>query len=116
MTFFTKEEQDKVMMAVIEALISAAFNCHIYRWEGRVRRQVKGGAIGLRCTGSLAKICMDSWCERFEEILREIGVEIFLITKYVDDIFIICRTLELNTFWDGKKLVKRGAEYAPPLA
>ena len=57
---------------------------------------------------SLAQICMDSWCEKFEEICKEIGLEIFLIIKSVNDIFIIFRTLKEDTYWDGKQLVRRG--------
>ena len=73
-------------------------------------RQLKGGSIGLRATGSVSKMTMDEWMEIFERILTENGVEIFILTKYVDDVLIICRTLSKDQFWDGARLVVRTPE------
>ena len=51
---------------------------------------------------------MDIWMKRFENILSENGVEVFLLCKYVDDIFIISRSLQFNQKWDGSRIVKEG--------
>ena len=98
--FLTKQDKDKILRTVLEILISKTFGCHIYRWEGRVFRQVSGGSIGLRGTGSAAKMTMDSWIEKYRKLLEDNGIEIFLLVKYVDDIFVICRTIPTNLQWD----------------
>ena len=41
-SFYTPEEQKAIMEAVIETMILATFDRHIYRWGGKVYRQRKG--------------------------------------------------------------------------
>ena len=114
MSLYTEEERRTIMENVIEVMISVTFGSHLYRWEGKIFRQMKGGAIGLHCTGSLAKICMDLWVKKFKKILMENGVQLFLLTKYVDDIFLISRTLSLDKYWDGEKIASHGEDFIQP--
>ena len=72
---------------------------HFYRTEGKNFRQVTGGGIGLRATGSASKVTMDEWAEKFEELLKENEIECFLLAKYVDDVVVICWNLELGYEW-----------------
>ena len=53
---------------------------------------------------------MDFWIEEFKRILRECGIVVYLLTKYVDDIFVICRTVELNQNWNGQGIRTRISE------
>ena len=46
----------------------------------------KGGEIGLRATGTIAKVAMEDCLRRLYELLMAQGVEVHLLTKYVDDI------------------------------
>ena len=57
------------MAKVVEIMINACFESHVYKWDNKIRRQKVGGAIGLRAMGALAKITMDQWIELFAERL-----------------------------------------------
>ena len=63
-----------VMEEVLEVMLTATFRGHIYKWGNKLYQQVKGGAIGLRLTGSVAKLTMDSWMEKFRGILDANGL------------------------------------------
>ena len=65
----------------------------MYKWGGRLFQQQKGGAIGLRATGSLARITMDIWADMFIAKMKDLGIPLHFITKYVDDIVVIMRSI-----------------------
>ena len=67
-------------------------------------RQRKGGAIGLRGTGSIARTSMDCWIEKFIEVLETQGVKTYLIKKYVDDVLTIVGRLKLGSRWNGTSI------------
>ena len=75
----SQEDQNRVMAEVIRIMINTTFDHHYYKWGGRIKRQIKGGAIGLRATGSLACLLMDIWIQEFGDILKRNGVEIHLL-------------------------------------
>ena len=52
----------------------------------QIHRQIKGGPIGLRASGSMAKASMEDWITRFQEKLEGMGLKIHLLVKYVDDV------------------------------
>ena len=80
-------EKKRLMANVLECMILACFENHIYKFGSEVRGQRAGGAIGLRATGSLAKVTMD-WIEKHRERLNDLGINIWLLKKYVDDCLI----------------------------
>ena len=82
-------------------MVKATFKNHFYEWKGQVHRHMEGGPQGLRATGSCAKMVMDDWMETFRRILRENKVEVYLISKYVDDVLLICKNFKLGSYWNG---------------
>ena len=65
--------------------------------------QQDGGSIGLRMTGSMCRVVMDSWLRQFKEKATENKIEIKLVTKYVDDINLYVHAMERGTHWEGGK-------------
>ena len=47
---------------------------------------------------------MEDWITKFRTKLEENNIEIFLLTKYVDDILIIRRNLDFGAYWNGDKI------------
>ena len=47
---------------------------------------------------------MEDWITKFREILELNNVEILVLTKYVDDVLIICRNLPLGAYWNGNRI------------
>ena len=91
--FLTQEEKNLITNKVVETLTETTFGHHYYLWNGQVYRQKKGGAIGLRATGSLSRVAMDHWIHTFRSKLETLGIEVLLLRKYVDDVVIICKNL-----------------------
>ena len=73
------------------------FRTHFYKWNGRVYRQSRGGPIGLRATGSAARGTMWRWRREFGRLLEENGVEVHLLTYYVDNVVLIAENLRLGS-------------------
>ena len=67
---------------------------------------MKGGAIGLKATGSLARIMMDIWADRFLAKLEELGIPCHFMTKYVDDIVVITSKCERGMRYQEGRLIK----------
>ena len=47
---------------------------------------------------------MEDWITKFREILEQNNVEILVLTKYVDDVLIICKNLPLGAYWNGNRI------------
>ena len=87
----------------MEIIVRTTFNTHVYRWGGKLYRQKRGGPIGLRASGTVAKVTMEVWLKQLEQNLVEAGCEVFLMRKYVDDVIIIMRNMQIGARWmDGR--------------
>ena len=93
------------MRKVGELATVSTFSHHYYKWETRIFRQVKGGGIGLRGTGCLARHTMDHFVEKFIGNLQSQGIDLLLLSKYVDDILIISDNLGIGHIWRDGHLV-----------
>ena len=88
-------DKNKLKLMICKALeigIKKVMNAHVYKFDGRIMRQKKGGAIGLEMTGELAGVFMMWWDRMMKEKLREDGVNVKLYKRYVDDINIVIET------------------------
>ena len=95
---YTKEEGKRIIAKVLEVAIKTTFKNHIYSFKNELFKQEKGGAIGLRLTGVVARILMDRWAEKFIEILQSNGVEIHVLKKYVDDVNLVTEVLKKGLY------------------
>merc|ERR1719154_53824 len=80
------------------------FKNHVYQFEGQIRIQRRGGAIGGELTQVVARVVMDKWMEMFKEKMIQNNTKIYLGKKYVDDVNLILGTLKAGTKWNGDSL------------
>ena len=59
---------------------------HTYQFDNKIRKQEKGGAIGVELTGELAQIFIIWWTKQFQKKTDEEEVKIHLFKRYVDDV------------------------------
>ena len=59
---------------------------HFYTFGGVIRRQARGGPIGLSLTEDMAQVMMAWWDQRVIEKLKNAGINPVLYLRYVDDI------------------------------
>ena len=74
---------------------------HLYTFNGEIRRQTRGGAIGNVLTGSLATLYMLYWARTFKHRLSEAtknipSFSLYMNQIYVDDKNISCEALPLG--------------------
>ena len=63
-------------------------------FDGQAYLQSEGGAIGLQLTGVVARIIMDRWSGTMRRRMMINHLECFLMTKYVDDVYIFLQGLK----------------------
>ena len=74
----------------LEAAVITCMDHHSYSLGNKIRRQASGGPIGLKLSGTIAKVFMVSWCRNFREAIiaatRDIiGFLFYLHLFYVDN-------------------------------
>ena len=60
-----RAEVRRVIGLALEEVIKTAMQNHVYTFNGIVRRQREGGAIGNKLTGAMAKIFTSRWTREF---------------------------------------------------
>ena len=101
---FTEDEKRMLLAKVIEIAIKTTFKNHLYQFEGQSYIQAKGGSIGLRLTGVVAKLVMNRWNTRFKELAIQNEITIYLNKTYVDDQNLLMEALEMGKRWTGEKM------------
>ena len=81
-----------------EILIKAAMENHLYSFNGDLRRQSKGGAIGNILTGALGVLYTVFWCKAFLDKVKDATSEltdfvIYMLRIYIDDQNVACEAL-----------------------
>ena len=59
---------------------------HVYVFDGVIRKQARGGPIGLELTGNIAEVFMMWWFKEMKKRLEAIGLTPLMYQGYVDDI------------------------------
>ena len=100
------EDALRIMMKkVFKIALELLLQKHCYRFNGEIKKQKKGGPIGLDITGVIAKIFMCWWDERLLEGIRKAKIEVFLYKRYVDDINTCVEVVKPGMRWNGETLV-----------
>ena len=100
----TEMEKRQILAEVIYHGVKTVFKNHVYQFEGQIRIQRRGGAIGGELTQVVARVVMDKWMEMFKEKMLQNNTKIYLGKKYVDDVNLILGTLKAGTKWNGTSL------------
>ena len=100
----TEMEKRQILAEVIYHGVKTVFKNHLYQFEGQIRIQRRGGAIGGELTQVVARVVMDKWMEMFKEKMAQNNCQMFLCKKYVDDVNLVLETLKAGTKWNGDSL------------
>ena len=75
----------KMLVEAVQVVLKTLLETHVYDFAGEIRRQKEGGAIGMELTGVVAQIFMAWWDREFKKKLEEVGIQLKLHERYVDD-------------------------------
>ena len=81
----------RMLAEALKVAILFVMKNHLYKCCGEIRKQSKGGPIGLELTGDLAQILMIWFDEQLKQRITEEGHEAFMYERYVDDITNVLR-------------------------
>ena len=86
----TREEVSRMLGMALEEAVKVAMRNHVYTFNGEVRRQSEGCAIGNKLTGAMAKVYMSRWTRQLRCNLAQAtedidDFELYVLKYYVDD-------------------------------
>ena len=64
---------------------------HVFRFNSKCYKQMKGGAIGIGVAGDVANLFMVWWDKQIKMKLDRDGISVQMYSRYVDDINIVCK-------------------------
>jgi hypothetical protein len=91
---------------MMEIFIQKIMENNLYQFEGDLYLQEDGGPIGLLITGTLARLVMLWWDERFLKKLCSLKIIPELYFRYVDDEGIAVEPIEKGTVYKDGELKK----------
>ena len=81
-----ESQKRELIIRALHIAIKFVMNNHTYTFGNQIRKQAKGGPIGLDITGAIAQIYMIWWAEELKSRLSRLLIEIEAKKCYVDDI------------------------------
>ena len=91
-------ERRLLIATVLEIATEAMFQYHFYNFAGKKFQQLEGGPIGLRGTCTIARLVMQAFDRKWEDILRSAGLKLELYMRYMDDGRAIYHTFLVQLF------------------
>ena len=82
--------------------IKSVFSNHMYRIGNKFYLQGDEGPIGLKATGSVARLIMIWWDRKFLTLMSTLGIIIYLYLRYIDDINVAVKSLPPGTYYDSR--------------
>ena len=97
---YTEEEVRLLFVKVVEIGVIMVIRNHVYKWKNQYYMQTRGVPTGLRLSGLIGRITMDSWMIQMSKRMLDNRMKDYLFEKYVDDSEIILENLETGSRWD----------------
>ena len=76
----------RILAIVVKYMLKTIFSNHVYIFKGKIYLQTDKGPIGLRFTGSVARLILIYFDNIFMDIAIKAGIKIVLYRRFVDDI------------------------------
>ena len=102
-----KFERKKMLAVAICIGVKLVMENHIYQFGGELRKQRKGGPIGVELTGALADLVMLHWDRKFLETLEKVNISVKGYKRFKDDTNIMLRPVDRTLKYEGGKLIKK---------
>jgi len=99
-----EDEKKRMMSEAIKIALRTIMTNHTYLYDGVIRKQEKGGPIGMKLTGTLAKVFMSWWSKQYIEKVEALGMTQRLYKCYVDDINLGMRCSTLGARFDENRI------------
>ena len=92
-------EKKLLIATVVEKATEAMFHHHYYTFGGQMFQQTEGGPIGLRGTCTIARLVMQMFDRKWENMLVGTGIKLELYARYMDDGRILAHPIKRGWRW-----------------
>ena len=98
------ERAKRIMLKeALRAVLTVIMKNHVFTFDNKIRKQIRGGPIGLKLTGVLAQIFMIWWDKEFATRLNKLAIVMKMNKRYVDDINMAVQATPVGMrYKDGK--------------
>eukprot|EP00794_Sanderia_malayensis_P013423 gene13423-14802_t len=102
----SRQQQRTMLVEALRIGLEVVMENHVYKFDGSIHRQQRGGAMGLELTGNLAQVFMMWWDCTFKSRLSDLGIVTRLCKRYVDDVNMAAGEVPAGTrFIEGQLVV-----------
>ena len=102
----TREEVRRMMGVALEEAVKTAMRNHVHKFNGEVRRQSEGGAIGNKLTGAMTKVYMSRRTRQLKCNLAQATEDIDDFDLYVLEYYVADNTLVMEAIPPGYRLIE----------
>ena len=103
------EEKLTMIIEAIHVCLMFILTHQYYTFDNKVRKQERGGPIGLDITGTVAQIFMIWWEGEFMSRLASLDIILQMLKRYVDDINLASNALPPGTYYSNGSLAQDNA-------
>ena len=93
-------DKKKILALVVINMLKTIFGNHVYMFRGNIYLQTDSGPIGLRFTGSIARLVLIYFDKMFISIATKCNIKVVLYKRFVDDINSCCSKVEYGMKYD----------------
>ena len=97
-------EKRRMITEAIKIALHTIMTSHTYIFDGIIRKQENGGPIGMKLTGTIAKIFMAWWSKQYTQKIETLGMVQRLHKCYVDDINLGMKATEMGARYIGNQI------------
>ena len=103
--FPTDQERRMMIKLALEILMKTSLKSHMYTFNGEIRLQMAGGAIGDILTGAVMSVYVLHWARILKQRLASLGITLHLFKIYIDDQNFIIKGLPPGSRIAGDRIV-----------
>ena len=96
---WTDWEKRVLVAEMVRIGVVVMMNTHLFRWDGRIFLQKKGGPIGLRATCCVARITMLHWDGKLLAKMKQNNLRLDEGARYMDDVRAILAGIREGWRW-----------------
>ena len=79
---------------------------HIFHFNGKLYKQVQGGAIGVGLAGEVANLFMVWWDRQLKQKLTERNIMPVMYSRYVDDVDLVAKGMDPESMENEKQTME----------
>ena len=99
-----EDTKRRMFVEAIRIVLKILLETHAYEFADVIKRQRKGGPIGMELTGVVAQIFMVWWDKEFVKRLNDVNIQLRLHERYVDDTNLLGKQTQVGARYEGGQI------------